>query len=204
MLTGVEKTLFILLAIASLYYGGKGFYDVYRTVTRCKPDPRFDNLPRRIRRAVWIVLTQQSVFKARPIVSVLHAMVFYGFVFYVLVNLVDGLEGFFSFQRRGGLWNAFNLLADLLTAGVLIGMIGLIIRRFFARPRDFAFPSNVPVKPEVRPEIIRASKRIASRMLAGSLAERAITSSFGFRVPNSKFQILTRNARLETRNYKGP
>src|SRR5207249_1718877 len=136
MLTTLEKILFVLLAGGSLYYGGKRFYDVYRVISRGKPDPRLDKLPERIRRAILIVLTQQSVFKTRPIVSVLHAMVFYGFVFYFLVNAVDVIEGFFSVQARGGFWNPFNLLADLLTAGVLVGMIGLILRRFFVCVRE--------------------------------------------------------------------
>ena len=165
MLTTVEKILFIALALASLYYGGKRFYDVYRTIARGKPDARFDNLSQRILRALWIVLTQQSVFKKRPVVSFLHALVFYGFVFYFLVNIVDAIEGFVSFQARGGLWGPFNLLADILTAGVLIGMIGLIVRRRFVRPKDFAFPPNVPLQPEARTGILRDSTIVAGFIL---------------------------------------
>ena len=165
MLTSLEKILFITLAIGSLYYGGNRFYDVYRAIARGKPDPRLDNLGRRILRALRIVFTQQSVFKTRPLVSLLHAMIFYGFVFYFLVNLVDVIEGFTSFQARGGAWGLFNLLADLLTAGVLIGMIGLIIRRFLVQPKDFAFPSNVPLQPEVFAGILRDSSIVASFIL---------------------------------------
>jgi hypothetical protein len=99
MLTSAEKIVFILLALGSFYYGGTKFYGVYRAIARGKPDSRFDNLTARIGQAIWIVLTQQSVFKARPIVSFLHALVFYGFVFYFLVNLVDVLEGFLAFTR---------------------------------------------------------------------------------------------------------
>ena len=97
------------------------FYNVYRAIARGKPDSRLDNLGQRILHALWIVFTQRSVFKTRPLVSILHAMIFYGFVFYFLVNLVDVIEGFTSFNARGGAWGPFNLLADLLTAGVLIG-----------------------------------------------------------------------------------
>lgn len=165
MLTSVEKVLFILLAIASLYYGGTRFYDVYRAITRGRADPRLDHLGQRIRRAVWIVLTQQSVLKARPIVSFLHALVFYGFVFYFLVNLVDVAEGFISFHARGGLWRPFNVVADLLTAGVLIGITGLIIRRFFIRPQDFAFPPNVPIEPKARAGILRDSSIVSAFIL---------------------------------------
>jgi len=165
MLSFIEKIFFVLLAIGSLYYGGKGFYDVYRAIARGKADPRLDNLGERVLRALGIVLTQRSVFKMRPLVSFLHALVFYGFVFYFLVNLVDGVEGFVSFHARGGFWQPFNLLADLLTAGVLVGMIGLVIRRFCVRPKDFAFPPNVPLQPEVRAGILRDSTIVASFIL---------------------------------------
>jgi Fe-S oxidoreductase len=165
MLTSVEQVLFILLAIASMYYGGTRFYDVYRAIARGRADPRLDRLGQRIRHAVWIVLTQQSVLKARPIVSFLHALVFYGFVFYFLVNLVDVVEGFISFHARGGLWRPFNVVADLLTAGVLIGITGLIIRRFFVRPQDFAFPPNVPIEPKARAGILRDSSIVSAFIL---------------------------------------
>jgi len=161
MLTTVEKIFFVLLALGSLYYGGKKFYDVYRAIARGKPDARFDNLRQRIRRAIWIVLTQQSVIKKRPIVSFLHALIFYGFVFYFLVNLVDVLEGFLGVRASGGAWSLFNLAADLLTAGVLTGIIGMVLRRWFVRPKDFDFPANVPVQPEVRAGIFRDSSVVA-------------------------------------------
>ena len=161
MLTTIEKILFMLLAVSSLYYGGKKFYDVYRAIARGKPDARMDNLPERIRRALWIVLTQQSVFKKRPIVSFLHALIFYGFVFYFLVNLVDVIEGFLGIHARGGAWSFFNLVADLLTAGVLTGIIGMVLRRWFVQPKDFDFPANVPVQPQVRAGIFRDSTVVA-------------------------------------------
>lgn len=161
MLTLVEKILFLLLALGSLYYGGTKFYAVYRAIARGKPETRLDNLGARIRRALWIVLTQQSVFKARPLVSFLHALIFYGFVFYFLVNLVDVLEGFFGIHARGGAWNLFNLLADLLSACVLTGIFGMLIRRLLVRPKDFEFPANVPLQPEVRAGIFRDSTVVA-------------------------------------------
>ena len=161
MLSTIEKILFVLLAAACLFYGGQRFYAVYRGIKRGKPDPRFDHLLERIQRALWIVLMQRSVFKKRPIVSLLHALVFYGFVFYFLVNLVDLLEGFFVIDARGGAWNPFNLAGDLLTTAVLIGIVGLVLRRWFVKPRDFAFPSNVPLLPEVRRGIARDSLIVA-------------------------------------------
>ncbi|TMA66220.1 MAG: (Fe-S)-binding protein [Deltaproteobacteria bacterium] len=161
MLTTVERILFVLLALGCLYYGGQKFYAVYRAIGRGKADARFDHLAERIRRALWVVLTQQSVFKKRPIVSLLHAFVFYGFVFYFLINFVDLLAGLFGIHARCGMWNLYNLAADLFTTSVLIGIIGLVLRRLFVRPKDFEFPANVPVQPEVRAGIFRDSTLVA-------------------------------------------
>jgi Fe-S oxidoreductase len=165
MLTVLEKILFIVLVLGSLYYGGLGFYHVYKAILRGRPDERFDHLGARILRSLWIVLTQEPVFKKRPIISFLHALIFYGFLFYFLVNLVDVLEGYFPIETSTGLWRPFNLIADLLTAGVLIGMIGLIIRRWLVRPQDFSFPPNVPVLPETRSGILRDSTIVAAFIL---------------------------------------
>ena len=157
MLTLPEKLLFLLLALASLYFGGQGFYRVYRAIRRGKPEDRFDRLPERIGRALWLVLTQRTVFKRRPLVSLLHALVFYGFVLYLLVNLVDLLEGFFPLKFRGGLWNPFNLLADLLTFGILVGILGLMARRYLVAPKDFTWNPRTPLHEGVRKGIPKDS-----------------------------------------------
>jgi Fe-S oxidoreductase len=165
MLTIGEKIFFLLLAGVSLYFGYKGFFAVYKVISRGKPEPRFDNLGARICRALWIVLTQRSVFKARPVVSLLHAAIFYGFVFYFLVNLVDILEGFTGLRARGGGWDFFNLAADLLTAGILLAVIGLVIRRRLTRPGDFDYAGNVPLQAEARTLILRDSAIVSGFIL---------------------------------------
>ena len=157
MLTVVEKVAFVLLFFGSLFFGGMGFYVIFKTISEGKAAPRFDRPLQRFLRALWIVLSQQSLFKKRPWVSFLHALIFYGFIFYFLVNVVDFMEGFFSLKSRGGAWNPFNLLADLLTVSVLIGILGMMIRRFVARPSDFQFASNVILHENVRRGIPRDS-----------------------------------------------
>ena len=64
-------------------------------------------------------------------------------------------------MRAGARGISFNLAADLLTASVLIGIIGLVFRRLFVQPKDFEFPANVPVQPEVRAGIFRDSTLVA-------------------------------------------
>lgn len=181
MLTLPEKLLFFLLALASAYFGGQGFYRVYRAIRRRRPEDRFDRLPERMGRALWLLLTQRTVFKRRPLVSLLHALVFYGFVYYLLVNLVDLLEGFFPLKPKGGVWNPFNFIADLLTFGILVGILGLMARRYLVAPKDFTWNPRVPLHERAKRGIPKDSAivgafiafHVGSRLLskAGALAQ---------------------------------
>jgi Fe-S oxidoreductase len=165
MLTIVEQIIFILFTGASLFFGAKGFFGVYKVILRGRAEHRFDHLAERIRHALGIVFAQRSVFKARPLISLLHAAIFYGFVFYFLVNFIDLLEGFTPLRARGGIWNGFNLAGDLLTTAILIGVIGLILRRRLVRPQDFVYAANVPLHPDARPTISRDSAIVSGFIL---------------------------------------
>lgn len=162
MLTPIEKVLFVVLALASLYFAAAGFWRVYCAIRRGKPERRGERLGRRLLHALYLVLTQQPVFKRRPVVGFFHALVFYGFVFYFSVNVIDLLEGFLRFRARGAGWNGFNLVADLLTAGALVGIAGLVLRRFLVRPADFSFADSVPLHEHARPGIRRDSTIVAA------------------------------------------
>jgi len=157
MLTPVEKVLFLIAVAVSLYFTGVGFWRIYLAWRRGKPEDRFDRLPERVGRALWLVLTQQTVFKRRPVASFFHALVFYGFVYYMLVNLVDVIEGFFPIETRGGFWNVHNLLADLFTASVLVGITALMIRRFVIRPAELTIAPHVPLHEKARAGIQKDS-----------------------------------------------
>ena len=178
MLTLPEKILFLLLAAASLYYAYTGFRRVYLAIRRGRPEDRFDRLPERVGRAIWAVLTQETVFKRRPLVSLLHAFVFYGFVYYLLVNLVDLLEGYFPLHAQGGLWNPYNLLADLLTALILVGILGLMLRRYWVAPKDFTWNPKVPLHEGVRQGIPKDSA-IVGAFITFHVGSRLLSKATG-------------------------
>ena len=141
MLTLVEKILFLLLAGASAYFTWVGFRRVGEAVRRGDGGfhyPRLNELPRRVGDAVARTLSQSTVFRARPWVSFFHAFVFYGFVYYLVVNVLDGLRGFvppawYDGVELGALGGVFRLAADVLSALILVGVIALIVRRFGVR-----------------------------------------------------------------------
>ncbi len=144
MLPLSSKILFFVFALVFGGLGVWGFYRLYLRIRRGAPaaETRFDVLGSRLVSALISSLTQERTFRRRSAISVLHAFIFYGFVYYLLVNLVDGLEGYLKFNINSGnvLGAAYNLLADVLSFLVLLGVVSLVIRRLLLpSKRDFRF-----------------------------------------------------------------
>ena len=142
MLTDAEKILFFILALTSVHFATLGFSRIVRVVTRGGNGyyPRLDRLPARVGEAVWRTLTQRTVFRDRPWVSFFHAFIFYGFGFYLLVNLFDGLKGYLSADWQGRLdfgllGDLYRLGADLFTVLILVGVAYMLTRRFIVSDR---------------------------------------------------------------------
>lgn len=179
MLPFAHKIAFLLFAAITVAIGLRGFYGVYRRIRAGSQDPeaRFDHFPQRLWYALVTTLTQSRTFRRRPLISFFHSFIFYGFVFYILVNLVDGIEGFIPFTIRSnslpGL--VYNLLADLLSALVLVGVTALVIRRFFLPSRrDFRFNPRILLHPDVQQGRIRVDSLIVSAFILFHVGSRAV------------------------------
>jgi Fe-S oxidoreductase len=172
MLPFAHKIAFLLFAAVTVAIGLRGFYRVYRRIRagRQDSDLRFDHLPRRIWYALTTTFTQSRTFRRRPVISFFHSFIFYGFMFYILVNLVDGIEGFIPFTIRSA---SYNLPADLFSALVLIGVVALVIRRFLLPSRrDFAFNPRTMVHQDV--QRIRIDSLIVSVFILFHVGSRAL------------------------------
>jgi Fe-S oxidoreductase len=179
MLPLPHKIAFLLFALITLVLGLEGFHRLYLRIRRGTPDPepRFNNLPRRLAYALITTLTQQRTFKKRPIIGLFHAFIFYGFVFYGLVNLVDAIEGYLplTVSSANPVGATYNLLADTLSFLVLLGVIALVIRRF-ALPsrRDFRFNARTILHKDVQHSKITRDSLIVSAFILFHVGSRAI------------------------------
>ena len=179
MLSPTQKILFLLFAMVTGAVGLRGFYRLYRRIAagRADPDERLNDLPRRIWYALVTTLTQSRTFRKRPAISFFHSLIFYGFVFYLLANLVDALEGFFPFDVSSNSipGRMYNLLADLLSAGVLIGVIALVIRRFMLPARrDFKFNQRTLLHEKVTKSYISLDSILVSTFILFHVGSRAV------------------------------
>jgi Fe-S oxidoreductase len=194
MLSTLEQLLFIgMVAI----FGGWTvflFYRMYRIVMRGRAThPYKDLIPKAVSTLLDIGL-QRPIFKARPLLSTFHAMIFFGFSYYLLVNLNDVLEGFLSLERLKAVFGdnlpqAFangydtsmvsglplailNLLGDVLSMGVLIGMIAFIIRRVRGADKRLYYHDNVLLNPKVKQGRVKTDSLIVGGFIMVHIGSR--------------------------------
>jgi Fe-S oxidoreductase len=151
MLTDIERIIFVVLALFALGAAYKVGQRIYRIIQRGQGTLGTDNMSARVRRGLGIFISQRTVLKRRPVASIFHTMIAWGFTFYLLVNVVDAAFAWFSDLRSildNPIGDVFLLLADLLTVGVLVGMIALLIRRFTKGQKIFGFNKNVTLHPK--------------------------------------------------------
>ena len=172
----------IAFFIFALVFGGLGAWGFYRPYLRIRrgasaTELRFDNLPGRLGAALVTSLTQERTFRRRTAISIFHSFIFYGFTYYLLVNVVDGLEGYVHFNITSGhpLGAVYNLLADILSFLVLLGVISLVIRRL-ALPsrRDFRFNGKSLLHPWVKGNYILRDSLIVSSFILFHVGSRVI------------------------------
>lgn len=179
MLPLSQRYAFLVFALFTTAWGGRGFYRLYRRVRRGRPDAdeRFDHIPQRLWYALTTTLTQARTFRKRTFVSIFHAFIFYGFVFYILVNLVDAIEGYFPFSISSATLPGamYNLFADVLSFLVLLGVVALVVRRFLLPAgRDFLFNPNTMLHPDVQRGYISRDSLIVSAFILFHVGSRAM------------------------------
>ena len=179
MLPLTHKILFLIFALVAGGIGLYGFYRLYLRIRRgaAASEWRWNDAPQRIGYALWTSLTQERTFRRRPWISVLHSFIFYGFTYYLLVNVIDGLEGYlhFSISSANPLGAVYNFLADLLSFGVLVGVLGLLYRRIWGRSRrDFRFTEKTLLHPAVERGYIKRDSLIVSSFILFHVGSRIL------------------------------
>jgi len=179
MLPFPQKIAFLLFALITLTLAAQGFYRLYLRIRRGTSDPeaRLNHLPTRIFYALTTTLLQTRTFKKRPAIGLFHSFIFYGFVFYGLVNLVDSIEGYLplTINSSNPIAAIYNLFADILSLLVLLGVIALVIRRFFLPSRtDFRFNPRTLLHKDVQHQKVTRDSLIVSAFILFHVGSRAI------------------------------
>ncbi|MBE7552748.1 MAG: (Fe-S)-binding protein [Anaerolineales bacterium] len=152
MLTLIEKFLFAFAVLASLYMTYVTFGRMARVVRRGQGRLNFDHLPQRLWTGFVSLINQGRIIRHRPLTSLFHFAIAWGFLFYFLVNAVDVIEGYipgFRFLGDTPAGGLYRLLADVLSIGVLVGMIYFLVRRFVVKSPVLRYYDNVKLHPKM-------------------------------------------------------
>ncbi len=134
MLTLPERIIFALVVLLSLYLTSSAVWRIIRIIQRGHGRPDWNVLRHRLLSIPARIITFQPLFRFRFLPSLFHALVGWGFLYYVIVNIGDLLQAYlrgYQFLGTGVIANLYHLGADIFSIAVLTGIVALITRRLY-------------------------------------------------------------------------
>src|SRR3990170_9132419 len=131
MLTLAEKILFVLATLVSLYFTYKGVQRILKSIASGHGKVAWPLIQKRIGELILKVGLFQPVFRFRLWPSILHALIGWGFLSFLLINLADliyAYTGFKLLEHTGRFGEIYRLIADVLGVGIIAGIVSMVIR----------------------------------------------------------------------------
>src|SRR5258706_4924052 len=168
MLAPLEKILFALAVLVSLYFTVQGVRLSIRILGRGQGRPDWKLVAKIAVDALVKFLTLKTVLRFRFWPSVFHALIAWGFISFLLVDLADwtyGFTGFRLLESSGRFGDAYRLLADLASLSIILGILAMAVRRFVVRPANLSTRETTLLDPRTRAGILRDSAIVAGFIL---------------------------------------
>ena len=165
MFTLAEKILFAIGTCISLYFTYRGIDRIIRIISSGQRKQDWKAALRRIPEALVKVFSFQPVFRFRFWPSFLHALIGWGFLVFLLVNLSDLVYSYTSFNildQTGLFGDLYRLFADIANVAIIVGIIAMAIRRFILKPATLTTRSTTLLNPKARYGITRDSAIVAT------------------------------------------
>ena len=146
MLTDIEKIIFILFAIVAIGLSYTTFNKMFKAISVGSQQIDWKRVLLNFPKGIEVFISQRTLFKTRPVIGFIHALVAWGFTLYLVVNIVDVLYGFipgFHFFPNYFIGKVYRLFVDIFTVLVLLGVVYFLVRRFIFK--DNRLVINEPV-----------------------------------------------------------
>ena len=146
MLTDIEKIIFILFAIIAIGLSYTTFNKMFKAIGVGSQQIDWKRALLNFPKGLEVFISQRTLFKTRPVIGFIHALVAWGFTLYLVVNIVDVLYGFipgFHFFPNYFIGKVYRLFVDIFTVLVLLGVVYFLVRRFIFK--DNRLVINEPV-----------------------------------------------------------
>ncbi|MGE5124058.1 MAG: (Fe-S)-binding protein, partial [Acidobacteriaceae bacterium] len=180
MLTLPEKILFALAVLLSLAASARAALRIFRILQRGHGRPDWRILGQRLLSVPPRIISFQPLFRFRLLPSLFHALIGWGFLYYVIVNIADFLQAYlpgFQFLGTGLLADLYHLGADVFSLAVVTGMLAMLLRRFVLKSKVLAARQEVMLHPRARKGIWRDSAIVGAFVLL-HVSSRFLGESF--------------------------
>ena len=131
----IEQLMLSVLIISAISSFSLDLFKKYKIIMKGTGDFPLDNLPSRIKKVFFEFILQKKVLSQRFWPGLMHALVFWGFIFFSIITIDHFLLGynihFFSYNFKMLYAKFFGLPWAIF---VLIGILSLAYRRFITRP----------------------------------------------------------------------
>lgn len=181
MLTLIEKIIFVFATLASLYFTYRGVARIMQHIKSGQGKIDWSLAYKRIGTLIVKVGLFQPVFRLRLGPSILHGLIGWGFLSFLLINLVDLIYAFTGFkllEHTGLFGDAYRLLADMANVAIIVGIVAMVIRRFILRPATLSTRGTTLLHPKARAGILRDSAIVATFIFVHN-SMRFLGESFG-------------------------
>lgn len=180
MLSLPERIIFALAVLFSLYLTSRAALRIIRILQRGHGRPDWSVIWQRIISIPLRIVSFQPLFRFRLVPSLFHALIGWGFLYFVIVNLGDFFQAYirgFQFLGTGVIADYYHLGADIFSIAVLTGMIAMIIRRFVFKSKNLTARSDILLHPKARYGILRDSA-IVGTFVSLHVGSRLLGESF--------------------------
>ena len=180
MLTSIEKIIFIILAMSCFICSYYTFKKMFSVISLGGGKLEWVKIAKNWRVGLGAFISQKTLFKTRPVIGFIHALVAWGFSLYLLVNLMDVLYGFipnFKFFPNHFIGDIYRFFVDIFTVLVLIGIIYFIVRRFIQKDKRLIINEPVLLSNSAI-EGMRFDSMIVGSFITVHVGSRFLSASF--------------------------
>ena len=127
-----------------------------------------------------VFFSQNTLFKTRPFIGFVHALVAWGFTLYLIVNIIDVLYGFipnFKFLPNNTIGDVYRLFVDIFSVLVLIGVLYFLVRRFFMKDDRLIIKQPVMISDKAQ-KGMRIDSFIVGAFIIIHIGSRFLSASF--------------------------
>jgi Fe-S oxidoreductase len=133
LLSNLEKIIFVVMVIGSFGASYITFKKMFKVILAGTNPIIWTDVIKNWNAGLIAFISQKTLFKTRPVVGFIHALVAWGFTLYLIVNIIDVLYGFipnFKFLPNSITGDIYRLFVDIFSILVLLGVFYFLARRF--------------------------------------------------------------------------